>query len=90
MGDDAERARRMAAGRSQLSVGRVLARGAPAVATRARPHRARHRQPSPDFTSEKLIAYESGWRAQFLPEATVSVSLFYNDYTDLRTTSPNP
>jgi iron complex outermembrane receptor protein len=45
---------------------------------------------SPDFQSEKLIAYEAGWRAQLLPEATLSVSVFYNDYTDLRTTSPNP
>ena len=45
---------------------------------------------SPDFDSEKLVAYEAGWRSQILPQATVSVSLFYNDYDDLRTTSPNP
>jgi iron complex outermembrane recepter protein len=45
---------------------------------------------SPDFQSEKLIAYEAGWRSQVRERATVSVSLFYNDYTDLRTTSPAP
>lgn len=46
--------------------------------------------PSPDFQSEKLIAYEAGWRSQPLSRATISVSLFYNDYTDLRTTKPAP
>ncbi len=46
--------------------------------------------PSPDFESEKLIAYETGWRSQLTPHASLSVSLFYNDYTDLRTTKPNP
>jgi iron complex outermembrane recepter protein len=45
---------------------------------------------SPDFTSEKLVAYEAGWRSQLLPEASLSVALFYNDYSDLRTTSPAP
>jgi len=46
--------------------------------------------PSPDFQSEKLIAYEAGWRSQLLPRASISVSLFYNDYDDLRTTKPDP
>ena len=45
---------------------------------------------SPDFETEKLIAYEAGWRAQLLPQATASVSVFYNRYTDLRTTSLGP
>lgn len=45
---------------------------------------------SPSFQSEKLIAYEAGWRAQLTALATISVSLFYNDYSDLRTTSPTP
>jgi len=45
---------------------------------------------SPEFRSEKLIAYEAGWRSQLLPRASLSVSLFYNDYTDLRTTKPDP
>lgn len=45
---------------------------------------------SPQFQSEKLIAYEAGWRSQLLPNASASLSLFYNDYDDLRTTKPNP
>jgi len=45
---------------------------------------------SPEFQSEKLVAYEAGWRTQWSPLASASVSLFYNDYTDLRTTSPHP
>ena len=45
---------------------------------------------SPDFRSEKLVAYEAGWRSQLTPRASFSLSLFYNDYTDLRTTSPAP
>jgi len=45
---------------------------------------------SPNFRSEKLVAYEAGWRAQPLPNASVSVSAFYNRYDDLRTTSPAP
>ena len=46
--------------------------------------------PSPGYQSEKLVAYEAGWRSQLAPRATASVSIFYNDYTDLRTTSPTP
>ena len=46
--------------------------------------------PSPDFESEKLVAYEAGWRSQLVSNASLSVSLFYNDYTDLRTTKPDP
>jgi iron complex outermembrane receptor protein len=46
--------------------------------------------PSPNFDSEKLVAYEAGWRAQLSSRATVAVSMFYNDYSDLRTTAPNP
>ena len=42
---------------------------------------------SSEFSSEKLVAYEAGWRAQVGRSASFSVSLFYNDYTDLRTTS---
>jgi iron complex outermembrane receptor protein len=43
---------------------------------------------SPGFESEKVVAYEAGWRAQLALRATASVSVFYNDYTDLRTTTP--
>jgi iron complex outermembrane recepter protein len=46
--------------------------------------------PAPDFRSEKLIAYEAGYRARPLPQASLSVSLFYNQYDDLRTTSLSP
>jgi iron complex outermembrane recepter protein len=45
--------------------------------------------PSPEFTSEKLVAYEAGWRSQWARTASLSVSLFYDDYDDLRTTKPN-
>jgi iron complex outermembrane receptor protein len=43
-----------------------------------------------DIQSEKLIAYEVGWRAQPGPRMSVSVSTFYNDYDDLRTVEPGP
>jgi iron complex outermembrane receptor protein len=46
--------------------------------------------PSPNFQSEKLIAYEGGWRAALAPNATLSTSLYLNDYDDLRITSPAP
>ena len=42
--------------------------------------------PSPDFGSEKLTAFELGYRAQPLPQLALSVSTFYNVYDDLRTT----
>jgi iron complex outermembrane recepter protein len=45
---------------------------------------------SPGFEAEKLIAYETGYRTQFNAKASLSVSLYYNDYDDLRTTSPAP
>lgn len=37
-----------------------------------------------DFESEKVIAYEAGYRGQPLSQLTLSVSAFYNVYTDLR------
>jgi iron complex outermembrane receptor protein len=43
-----------------------------------------------DIQSEKLIAYELGWRAQARPRLSLSVSTFYNDYDDLRTVEPGP
>jgi iron complex outermembrane receptor protein len=43
-----------------------------------------------DIQSEKLTAYELGWRAQARPSASLSVSTFYNDYDDLRTVEPGP
>jgi iron complex outermembrane receptor protein len=40
--------------------------------------------PSPDFQSEKLIAYELGYRDQLTRNLNLSVSTFYNDYNDIR------
>jgi iron complex outermembrane receptor protein len=42
------------------------------------------------FTSETVAAYELGYRAQLGAKATVSLSTFYNDYGDLRSTSISP
>lgn len=39
-----------------------------------------------DFESEKLIAFEAGYRGQPDSSTTLSVSLFYNLYDDIRTT----
>jgi iron complex outermembrane receptor protein len=47
-------------------------------------------QGRPDFTSEKLIAYELGHRAQITPSFTTSLAGFYNVYTDVRSTSISP
>lgn len=38
----------------------------------------------PDFDSEKLIAYEIGYRTQPHEKVLLSLSTFYNDYDDLR------
>jgi len=42
----------------------------------------------PDFVSEKLLAYEAGYRLQASPAVTFSISTFYNVYDDLRTIEP--
>ena len=44
----------------------------------------------PNFKSEKLIASEVGYRAQLTPQASFSVSTFYNVYDDLRSIEPGP
>jgi iron complex outermembrane receptor protein len=41
--------------------------------------------PAPDFVSEKLIAFEAGYRGQPTARTTLSVSVFYNLYDDIRT-----
>jgi len=46
---------------------------------------------SSDFVSETLIAYELGYRAQLTPKVVTSLSLFYNEYENIRsstTTTP--
>lgn len=42
----------------------------------------------PDFKSEKLTAYEIGYRAQPSAKASFSVSTFYNVYDELRSIEP--
>jgi len=44
---------------------------------------------NPDYRSEKLTAYEAGLRTQWATRATLSVSLYYNAYDDLRTLEPS-
>lgn len=46
--------------------------------------------PSPRFHSEKLTAYEAGYRGQPLVDLSLSVSLYYNLYDDLRTEAYTP
>ena len=43
-----------------------------------------------DFTSEALLAYEVGYRAQLNSTLSTSVSTFYNRYDDVRSTSITP
>ena len=42
------------------------------------------------FRSETLVAYEAGYRAQFSPNFSGSISTFYNAYDDVRSTAPGP
>jgi iron complex outermembrane receptor protein len=43
-----------------------------------------------DFESEKVIAYELGYRTQLGSKATASIATFYNQYDDVRSTSLSP
>ena len=45
---------------------------------------------NPDYRREKLTAYEAGMRTQWATRATLSVSLYYNVYDDLRTIEFSP
>ena len=47
-------------------------------------------QGNPNFESETLIAYEVGYRAVLGPKLAGSLSAFYNDYQNLRSTSLTP
>ncbi len=42
---------------------------------------------SSQFVSETELAYELGYRAQLGPKVSASVSTYYNDYNDIRSTS---
>jgi iron complex outermembrane receptor protein len=45
----------------------------------------------PDVSSEKLVAYELGYRIQVNPQVAFSLASYYNDYNDLRGLQPlNP
>ena len=46
--------------------------------------------PAPDFAAEKVTAIEGGYRGQIGSRTSLSVSLFYNRYDDLRTTEFTP
>lgn len=46
--------------------------------------------PAPRFRSEKLTAYELGYRGEPLPQLSLSAALFYNYYDDIRTTHATP
>lgn len=41
------------------------------------------------FTSETLIAYELGYRAQLWDKVSGSISTYYNDYDHIRSTTPS-
>lgn len=45
---------------------------------------------APGFRSEKLIAFEAGYRGQPTRRTSLSVSVFYNLYDDIRTTELAP
>ncbi len=44
----------------------------------------------PDFVSEVVKVFEVGYRAQPLPQATYSISVFHNIYDKLRSVEPAP
>jgi iron complex outermembrane receptor protein len=43
-----------------------------------------------EFDSEKLLAYELGFRGQIGEKASAALSTFYNEYDDIRSTSLSP
>ena len=43
-----------------------------------------------NFASENVLAYEAGWRGRFGSTFDAAVSLFYNEYDDVRSTTFNP
>jgi iron complex outermembrane receptor protein len=42
------------------------------------------------FVSEKMIAYELGWRLQPVKHLSISLAAFYNVYDDIRSAEPGP
>jgi iron complex outermembrane receptor protein len=45
---------------------------------------------NPGFLAEKAIAYELGYRMQAGPRASLSLALYYNEYSDLRSINADP
>lgn len=45
---------------------------------------------NPDFQSETVVSWESGFRSNISDVASTSISLFYNVYDDIRSTVLNP
>lgn len=45
---------------------------------------------SSHFNSEKLLAYEAGYRHQLAPQASIDIAAFYNDYSQLRDLTFDP
>jgi iron complex outermembrane receptor protein len=45
---------------------------------------------NPDYRTERLTAYEAGLRTQWATRATLSISLYYDVYDDLRTIELSP
>ena len=45
---------------------------------------------SPDFTSESVLSHELGYRGKLGDSISTSISTFYNDYSDVRSTSLTP
>jgi iron complex outermembrane receptor protein len=45
---------------------------------------------SSSFISESVVARELGYRAEFGPKVAMSISAFYNDYNDVRSTTVTP
>lgn len=42
-----------------------------------------------EYASEKLLAYEIGYRGQFSDQLYVDMTFYYNDYSELRTQEPH-
>jgi iron complex outermembrane receptor protein len=45
---------------------------------------------NPSFTSESVVAYELGFRGKIYQRLTGSLSIFHNDYSDVRSVAPSP
>lgn len=60
------------------------------IPTYSLPDNVAHVAGGPDFGSEKLVAYELGYRVQPNSKLSISLAGFYNNYTDLKTVEALP